>query len=334
MRTLFLRLICGFNAAAFCLTLSQGAMAAEVTLNLISAYPRNANLNKPMLGFVEEVNRRGKGVVRIRNVGGPEVTPVSEQLGSVQRGINHIYYGSTSGYLAQIDEARALNLSEFSAMELRQRGAFKILGRHFENKPKLHYLGYFGSGYTFYIYLNKEPKRTADGVDLSGFRIRGPSLYHSVIFNLKGTPVNVDVAEIYEALSRGTVDGIGWADMGLSEFSWQTQLKYRLLPSFWRGDLSMVVQLAAWNSLSREGKDLLTEMAAKYEKVAYDFLGGLIAEETGKLRAAGVKDIELKGAARAAHLRAANETLWKIVEDKSGKSVRDELEAAFTKQSK
>jgi hypothetical protein len=58
------------------------------------------------------------------------------------------------------------------------------------------------------------------------------------------------------------------------------------------------------------------------------------SDELKKLRDAGVKDIELKGAARESHLRAATEGLWKIIEEKSGKQVRDELEAAFTRKGK
>src|SRR5437868_4637378 len=234
--------------AALALAAVAGHVLAQATLNLISSYPKGAFLNEPMLKYVEEVNERGKAVVRIRVVGGPEVTPVSEQYGSVQRGINQMYYGSISYFQSQIDESRAFVLSEYDVTDLRKRGAIDVMAKYFEKKPKLHYLAYFGSGYTFYIYLNKEPKRTADGVDLTGFRVRGPSIWQPVIANLKATPVNVEVGEIYEALERGTVDGIGWLDIGLSDFSWQKHLKYRITPNFWRGDVSIVVQLAAWNA--------------------------------------------------------------------------------------
>ena len=323
----FLALLAAIGVAAF-----SAQAAAQPTLNLITSYPKGALLNEPMQKFVEEVNERGKGVVRIRVVGGPEVTPVSEQYGSVARGINQIYYGSISYFQAQIDESRALVLSDFDVMELRKRGAIDKLAKYFEKKPKLHYLAYFGSGYTFYIYLNKEPKRTGDGVDLTGFRVRGPSIWQPVITSLKAAPVNVEVSEMYTALERGAIDGIGWLDVGLSDFSWQKHLKYRITPNFWRGDVSLVVNQGAWEALPKQAKDLLTEVALKHEPLAHTFLRGRADEELKKLRAAGVQDIELKGAAREAHLRAANDALWKIIEDKSGKETRAELEAAFTRK--
>lgn len=325
----FLRLAAVSAFAGF-----AGPALAQATLNLITSYPKGAFLNEPMLRFVDEVNERGKGVVRVRVVGGPEVTPVSEQYGSVQRGINHMYYGSISYFQGQIDESRAFVIGEYDVMELRKRGAIDTMARYFERKPKLHYLGYFGSGYTFYIYLNKEPKRTAEGVDLTGFRVRGPSIWQPVIANLKATPVNVEVGEIYEALERGTVDGIGWLDIGLSDFSWQKHLKYRITPNFWRGDVSVVVQLQAWNALPQQAKDILTQAALKYEPIAHSMLRGRADDELKKLRAAGVQDIELKGAARESQHRAATEALWKIIEEKSGKETRAELESAFTRKGK
>ena len=319
--------------AAIGFSFATGALA-QPTLNLITSYPKGALLNEPMQKFVDELNERGKGVVRIRIVGGPEVTPVSEQYGSVARGINQIYYGSISYCQGQIDESRALVLSDYDVTELRKRGSIDKLAKYFEKKPKLHYLAYFGSGYTFYIYLNKEPKRTGDGVDLTGMRVRGPSIWQPVIVNLKAAPVNVEVGEMYTALERGAIDGIGWLDVGLTDFSWQKHLKYRITPNFWRGDVSLVINQAAWEALPKQAKDVLTQVALKHEPLAHTFLRGRADEELKKLRAAGVQDIELKGAARESHLRAANEALWKIIEDKSGKETRAELEAAFTSRGK
>ena len=321
------------GALAVSLALTQ-ASAAETTINLISAFPKTHIFTTPLKKFIDEVNQRGKGAVQIRFVGGPEVTPVPEQIGSVQRGINHLYYGSISYFQGQIDESRALVLSDYNAMQLREKGAYAVLNKYFEKKPKLHYLAYFGSGYTFHIYLRKEPKRTPDGggVDLSGWRIRGVSVYQPVFGQLGASAVPIHTAEVFTALQRGTVDGIGWLNRGLTDFSWQKHIKYRLLPSFWQGDVSIVAQLAKWRSLSKDVQDLLTTVGAKYERVAHEFFAQGAAEELAKLRAAGMKDIALKGDHVAKFLEAANEGPWKIVEQKGGAAARRELEAAFSKK--
>ena len=328
------RITAYLGAAALSLALAPAASAAEVTLNLISAFPKTHIFTTPLQQFIDEANRKGKGSVQIRFVGGPEVTPVPEQIGSVQRGINQMYYGSISYFLGQIDESRALILSDYNAMELRKKGATAVLNKYFEKKPKLHYLAYFGSGYTFHIYLRKKPKRTADGggIDLSGWRLRGVSIYQPVFGQFGASAVPVHTAEVFSALQRGTVDGIGWLNRGLTDFSWEKHIKYRILPSFWQGDVSIVVQLAKWRSLSKKAQDVLTSVGVKYERVAHEFFAQGAAGELAKLRAAGMKDMALKGDHVVKFREAASKSLWKIVEEKGGSSARQELEAAFTKK--
>ncbi len=323
--------VLGAGAAAAWLSFGYGPAAAETTLKFIHGFPKVSFFNRPSEKFIDEVNAKGKGVVQIRLIGGPEVTPLSEQIGSVKLGINQMWYGTVSAFQSQIEESRALVLSDYTAPELRKKGAPRLLEPYY-NKIGLHSLAYFGSGYTFYVYLNKQPKQLPDGgVDLTGFRLRAPAIYRPIMKFLKATPVNVEVAELYEALERGRVDGFAWLDIGMSNFSWQKHIKYRITPNFWQGDVSILVQLKAWQGLTREARDLLTTIGHKYESIAHDFMIGLEKAETQKLRDVGVEDIEISGAQRQPYLDSAHKALWRIIEDKSGKAVRDKLEAAFTK---
>ena len=320
-------------ATAIALTLSNGASAAEQTLNLISAFPKTLTQNLALIKYVEEVNEKGKGVVQIKLVGGPEVTPVPEQIGSVQRGINHMWFGSISYFQGLIDESRVLLVSPYDAVEMRKVGATKILNTYFEAKPKLHYLAYFGSAFSFHIYLRKDPKRTpdGDGVDLTGVRLRGGGIYNPVFNSLGAAAIPIHTAEIYSALERGTVGGIGWANRGLVDNSWEKHLKYRIMPSFWQGDISIVVQLEKWNELSSEAQELLTDLAAKHERIAHDFFVAGAIEELEKMRAAGMKDIVLKGVHAKKYKDAANGALWKIIESKVGAETTMELKKTFMK---
>lgn len=296
------------------LLLSATWASAETTLNLITGWPQSSFFNQPLKDFVDEVNERGAGLVQIRFVGGPEVTPLSEQIGSLDLGINDMWYGTISAFQQRIPEARALVLSDYTASELRARGSFDTLRPYFD-KINLHYLAYFGSGYTFYVYLKDEPKRTADdGIDLTGLRIRAPLLWHPIMKHLNATPINIEVAELYEALSRGRVDGFGWLDIGLSDFSWQDYAKYRITPNFWQGDVSILMSKQAWEGLPKEAQALLTEIGSKYEVIAHDFMVELERAETKKLRAAGMQDVELTGAKADAYLASATAGLWDEIE--------------------
>lgn len=304
---------------------------AETTLRLITGWPTTSFFHVPLQNFVEEVNKRGEGLVQIRIVGGPEVTPLSEQIGSLDLGVNDMWYGTISAFQQRVPEARALVLSDYTAAELRERGSFDLL-RPFFDKIGLHYLGYFGSGYTFYVYLNKEPAQTADGdIDLTGMRVRAPFLWHPIMKHVNATPINVEVAELYEALSRGRVDGFGWLDIGLTDFSWQDHTNFRITPNFWQGDVSVLVGKEAWTKLEPEAQELLTEIAIEYELIAHDYMIGLQETETAALHDAGMQDIELQGEAAAAYLASATEALWDLVEESSGAENRNNLEAAFTR---
>ena len=310
---------------------STPAAWAETTLRLITGWPSTSFFNVPLKDFVDEVNERGEGLVQIRLVGGPEVTPLSEQIGSLDLGVNDMWYGTISAFQQRIPEARALVLSDYTAPELRERGSFDML-RPFFDKTGLHYLGYFGSGYTFYVYLNKEPVRTEDGgVDLTGMRIRAPFLWHPVMEHVNATPINVEVAELYEALSRGRVDGYGWLDIGLTDFSWQDHTQYRITPNFWQGDVSVLVSKEAWSNLDPAAQTLLTEVAIEYELIAHDYMIGLQETETKALHDAGMQDIELQGAAAEAYLASATEALWDLVEEASGAENRQSLQAEFSR---
>ncbi|MGS4916323.1 TRAP transporter substrate-binding protein DctP [Mameliella alba] len=317
--------------AIMAVTASGVTASAETTLRLITGWPSTSFFNVPLRQFVDEVNERGDGLVQIRIVGGPEVTPLSEQIGSLDLGVNDMWYGTISAFQQRIPEARALVLSDYTAGELRERGSLDVL-RPFFDKIGLHFLGYFGSGYTFYVYLNEEPVRTdAGGVDLTGKRIRAPFLWHPVMEHVNATPINVEVAELYEALSRGRVDGFGWLDIGLTDFSWQDHTGYRITPNFWQGDVSVLVSKEAWNKLEPEAQELLTEIAIDYELVAHDYMIGLQETETKALYDAGMKDVELVGNAAAAYLASANDALWDLIEEASGPEVRKTLEAEFTR---
>lgn len=317
--------------AGVILAASSAATYAETTLNLITGWPTNSFFNVPLNQFVEEVNERGKGVVQIRFVGGPEVTPLSEQIGSLDLGVNDMWYGTISAFQKRIPEARALVLSDYTAPELRERGSYEKLCPFFD-KIDLHYLSYFGSGYTFYIYLKDKPAQMDDGsIDLTGSRIRAPFLYHPIMEHLKGAPINVEVAELYEALSRGRVDGFGWLDIGLTDFSWQDYTKYRITPNFWQGDVSVLMSKQAWDGLDPEAQALLTEIGIKYEVIAHDYMIGLEEAETARLKEAGMQDVELTGANAEAYLASATEALWDKIEEASGKENRDMLQAEFTK---
>src|SRR5438034_107952 len=61
--------------------------AQETTLRGVSAFPKGMSLTGDFQRYIDLVNRDGKGVVQIRLIGGPEVTPPAEQGAALARGV-------------------------------------------------------------------------------------------------------------------------------------------------------------------------------------------------------------------------------------------------------
>ncbi len=305
---------------------SSAATAAETTLKAIFALPVNHNLNIPFNNLIKEVNETGKGVVQIKIIGGPEATPVQEQLGALQKRIVDLYFGPTSYFVGDIPETKAMNASNRSAMELRANGGLAMLNEAFNKRANAQYLGYFGSGYTFHLYMTMDPKRTTTGgVDWKGLKIRGTAPYRPFYDRLGITMINLHLPEMYTAFERGVVDGFGWLTIAVTTNGWEKFIKHRVFPAFWQGDFANLVNLDVWKGLSPEARDLLNNVTIKHERKTHDRFKSMAAGEEKKLRAAGMKDIHLQGAEASEFVSAAYDGLWESL----GKHVPASEVAAF-----
>lgn len=318
----------GAALAAF----SLGA-AAEATLKVVTVFPRNHTFNIPVFEMMKEVNEKGKGVLHMQYIGGPEAVPPTEALGALQRGVFDIFSGPASYYDGQVPETGAHNASNKSAMELRKDGALDALNQAFNRKANAQYLAYLGSGYTFYVFLKNEPKRTAaGGFDLRGLKVRGPSIYQPFYETQGINAVNVQVPEMYSALERGVIEGIGFPLIGMTNFGWEKQLKFRVLPAFWQGDVAIIANLDVWKKLDAKQRDLLQRVAVETERKAHDFFQAEQRKEEQKVAAAGMKDLQPSAAEGRKYAAAAHNSLWEQLGKRLSKPEVDTLRRLFYKE--
>ena len=73
------------------------AVSAEVNWKSITAFPRKHPFNAPLAEFAKLAAKYSNGEIKIRYVGGPDVTPVPEQMKAISRGIVDVYYGRQFG---------------------------------------------------------------------------------------------------------------------------------------------------------------------------------------------------------------------------------------------
>lgn len=323
----------GWALGAALAVASLGCAAAEATLKVVTVFPRNHTFNIPVFEMLKEVNAKGKGVLQLQYIGGPEAVPPTEQLAALQRGVFDIFIGAASYYDGQVPETGAHNASNKSAMELRKDGALDLLNGAFNKKANAQYLAYLGSGYTFYIFLKEEPKKTdAGGFDLKGLKIRGPSIYRPFYETQGITAVNVQVPEIYSALERGVIEGIGFPLIGIVNLGWHKQLRYRVQPSFWQGDHAIIANLDAWKKLDPKQQAFLRQMTIETERKAHQFFQEESRREEQKIFAAGMKDLQPSPQAAARYAAAAYNSLWEQLGKRLPQSEVAALRKAFYKE--
>ena len=289
-----------------------GAQAqAEEVLRAVVAFPKPLDFTKSFLRYVDEVNEAGKGVVQIQVQGGPEVIPPPEQGDAVRRGVVDMQYGPATYYLGAFPEADAMVGSNLSPAETRANGGLDMLGEAFAEKMGVHLLGHFDTGIPFHLYLMDEPKRAADGgVDLTGLKLRSQPIYREFFEKMGVTTVSIPVPEVYTALERGTVDGLGFPLVGVMDLGWHEHFKYRIDPPFFQTDLVTIVNQAKWDSLSDEAKAVLQDTAIAFELSSHDFFQTYQQELDQKMQDAGITVIELEGDLGADFAASGYETAW------------------------
>src|SRR5262245_31488327 len=87
-----------FAFAAALAAASPGALAQEVTLRLVSAFPENQFYVKRTLDWIADVNKDGKGILQINFIGGPKAIPTFEVGKAVQTGVVDIGFSTGAFY--------------------------------------------------------------------------------------------------------------------------------------------------------------------------------------------------------------------------------------------
>ncbi len=288
-----------------------GPALAEEVLRAVTAFPKPLAFSQSFLGFVDLVNERGEGVVKIDYMGGPEVIPQNQQMEATRRGVVEMHYGPASFHLGSMPEADAWVGSTVTAMEARENGGFGLMQEAFREKLGVELLAHIDSGIRFHIYTTKEPGRDGNGhIQLDGARLRSQPIYKSFFEELGAVPISVPVPDVYTGLERNTFDGAGWPIVAIQDLSWDKFLKYRVDPGFFQTDLAVVVNPDAWEGLSEEAREIIAQAAADYEQISYDNFQAMIAETDQAVRDGGMTIVELEGEAREAYLDAAYDSAW------------------------
>jgi len=267
---------------------SYQAQAKETVLKMVTFLPKDDVNLTAWRAYVDEVNKRSKGELVIKFIGGPEAIPSFKQFEAMRTGVVDVIFGCESYYGGAVTGAAYTHLSRLAPPEERKSGYYDlrvdILKKH-----NVFYLGRPEHGVWFHIFTNKLIKRPQE---LAGQKIRTSATYEPFVRTIGAVPITIPGSEVYTALERGVVDGYAWSVLGNISMGWPEVCKYIIGPKIYSMNLENLINLDTWNSLPKHLQkllsDLMIENEAKYTKV-FEELG---EKELKAMQAKGMKMIK------------------------------------------
>jgi TRAP-type C4-dicarboxylate transport system substrate-binding protein len=303
--------------AALVVSLAVSTHAAEVVIRAQTSMPTQHDLSQSFLDlYVAKVNDVGKGIVQIKYLGGPEVTPQNKAAQALQRGVFDLLHTPAAYHAGITPESSALMATNKSQDEVRANGGFDLMTKIWREKLNAKIVAWSETAAQFYLYTVKEPVIKDGALDLTGFKIRTTGAYRSLVEALNGTSVNMAVSDVNTGLQRGVIDGFGWPTVGLKSMGLHEEAKYRIDPPFYHLANLVLVNQDFWGKMPKEAQDVLLKVGAEYEKASSQRMMEQARVDEDALNAKGVKIFKLEGAARKKYLKAAYDAMWARVAQK------------------
>jgi TRAP-type C4-dicarboxylate transport system substrate-binding protein len=293
---------------------------AQDTITATHVFPASLIYARSFLEFVKKANAAAGGAFAINVRGGPEAIGMMEQPGAARSGVVDMVYSPCAFYAAAVPECDAVSAATLDGPTARKNGGIELLNQIHQKRTGLVLLGWVDSGIRFSLWSTKEPKFSGGAIDIRGFKVRGNAIYNAFLTNYLGASViNINASEIYTALERGTVDMMGWTQIGLMDLNWDRYIKYRILPEFFQTDLMIIVNQKKWESLSPKTRDILQRTVIAHEVSSLQELQALWKKEEAELAKRGIKTVsqsadaskKFVAGARAASLARMKERMEK-----------------------
>lgn len=305
-------------AAGLLAAVVMPAASAEIELKAISGFPKNYIFTRSFESYIKKVNERGAGVVKVTLIGGVEAIPPRQQATALRNGIVDILYQPPNFYLGLIPEGDVFSATKRTPMELRANGGWNFISGVFKEKMKAHLLGWFDSGIGMNLFLATAPQQNADGsLNLTGMKLRSSPIFNEFFKELRATNVDMAPSEIYPALERGIINGLGTPIVTVLDFGWDKFLRYRVDPAFFQSDVLTIVNIDKWNSLPEPARKILQDTAVEFEKESYNYWQEEQQRVKKEQAEKGIKPFVLEGKAAEIFLKSAYGSSWARIEKTS-----------------
>jgi len=265
--------------------------AETPVIKVIFAWPKPINWNRGHEQLVQMFQDAVGDKVKFQMVGGPEVVPTFQQGEAVRNGVVDMFMGAINYYSGQIPAVDTMKLYNMPPWECRKKGVFDYLDKLHAEKLNAHFMGQsIPANVQFHLYTMKPVSKMTD---FKGRTIRVTAIYRAFVESMGGAPTIIAPSEVYTALQRGTVDGLGWPSIGVRDLKWDEVLKYRIDPGFYGLDGAVTINLDKWNSLPKDVQETMEKVVQEYERIQWTYWEGEVAREPQELGKKGVKVIQL-----------------------------------------
>lgn len=166
--------------------------AAEVTLNAASCFPIGSPTSKPFEAVVDAINKKDKGVVQAKMIGGAPAIGSPFTLTQKMAAGAYDMVGCTEAYFGNIfPEGPALRLAEKPYAELRKNGAIAYVQKLL-NAKGVYFIGRHHVSGQFHLWLNKEISEP----HLKGLHLRVSPVYTAFFTSLGATVQQSNIAQV------------------------------------------------------------------------------------------------------------------------------------------
>jgi len=292
-------------------TLTSGGEAKPIVIKAITVFPMDHPVNKDNQPYVDEINKRAKGELRIDYLGGPEVVKTFDQAEAVRTGRVHLSLFSPFGYLeSYMPVANAQGLSQLTPAEERRSGAYDLWVEVFAKFLNARYLGRRDAGSPFALFTNKPIKKLDD---LKGMGIRAMPLYEPTLAALGASTMTTPMGDLYTAMERGVVDGYMSARPIPPGFALQEVTKYIMEPPFFQMESCRFMNLDKWKSIPKHLQDMILDVTAEYETIGLNSALALDRKALKVFADAGMQTCKLSPEDAKKFLEIAYGKTWETV---------------------
>jgi TRAP-type transport system periplasmic protein len=238
---------------------------APVKLKFSNFFP--ATHQYAILGqqFCDEIKKRTNGKVEIAYYPSGILTTAPKMFEGVVNGVSDIglsHCEYTRGRFA-VTETLSLPMGYPSGYVAGQVANDFYNQFHPKEWDAVHVLLFYSTGPQI-ISTVKKPVKTLE--DLKGLKIRAAGRPADILKAVGGTPVGVEMADMYDGLQRGVVDGVlssmevqkGWK---IGEIIRYATLSYKVGTVY---TFYIVMNKNKWNALPEDAKKIFTDVAAQW----------------------------------------------------------------------